>query len=239
MHDGLTVENLTFRYGSRVALDGVSLDVPPATFCALLGPNGAGKSTLTALLTRLLVSPEGRISVAGHDMAREPRVALAGLGIVFQQSTVDLNLSVRQNLEYFGALHGLPRTELPGRIDTALDRLDMRERADEKARNLNGGHRRRMELARAILHEPKVLLLDEPTVGLDAGSRHAITEHVHDLADAGLCVLWTTHLTDEVRDSDRLLVLHQGRIIASGATGDVRGDVLLSDWFLTKTGQTA
>lgn len=235
MHEGLTVENLTFRYGKKVALDGVSLDVPPATFCALLGPNGAGKSTLTALLTRLLVSPEGRIRIAGHDMAREPRAALAELGIVFQQPTIDLNLSVRQNLEYFGALHGLPRTELPGRIDAALERLDMRERADEKAQNLNGGHRRRMELARAILHEPKVLLLDEPTVGLDAGSRHAITEHVHDLADNGLCVLWTTHLTDEVKDSDRLLVLHQGRILSSGLTGEIRGDETLSHWFLERT----
>jgi len=239
MHDGLTVENLTFRYGSKVALDDVSLDVPPSTFCALLGPNGAGKSTLTALLTRLLVSPEGSIRVAGHDMARDPRTALAELGIVFQQPTVDLNLSVRQNLEYFGALHGLQRTELSGRIDAALDRLSMRERADEKARNLNGGHRRRMELARAILHEPKVLLLDEPTVGLDASSRHSITEHVHDLAANGLCVLWTTHLTDEVRDSDQLLVLHRGRILASGETGEIRGEEPLSDWFLDRTEQVA
>lgn len=239
MQQGLRVDNLTFRYGSKVALDHVSLDVPPATFCALLGPNGAGKSTLTALLTRLLVSGEGRISIAGHDIARAPRAALAELGIVFQQPTIDLNLSVRQNLGYFGALHGLPKTELAGRIDAALDRLAMRERADEKARDLNGGHRRRMELARAILHEPKVLLLDEPTVGLDAGSRHAITEHVHDLADKGLCVLWTTHLTDEVRDTDHLLVLHRGRIISRGLAGEVRGEVSLSDWFLAKTEEPA
>ncbi len=231
----LVVRNLSFTYGSKQALKDVSFDVAPGTFCALLGPNGAGKSTLTALLTRLLVAPEGEITLAGHDMRRAPRQALADLGVVFQQSTIDLSLSVRQNLAYFAALHGLPRSEVPGRIDAALERLGMRERADEKARALNGGHRRRMELARALLHDPKVLLLDEPTVGLDAAARAAITDHVHDLAAEGLCVLWTTHLTDEVRDADRLLVLHRGEIHADGITGDIRGNQTLKDWFLSKT----
>ncbi len=154
---------------------------------------------------------------------------------MFQQPTIDLSLTVRQNLAYFAALHDLPKTEVAGRIDASLDRLGMRERADEKAGALNGGHRRRMELARALLHEPKVLLLDEPTVGLDAAARRAITDHVHDLADQGYCVLWTTHLTDEVRDSDALLVLHKGRILADGRAGDVRGNTPLSDWFLDQT----
>ncbi|MEX0317206.1 MAG: ABC transporter ATP-binding protein [Ruegeria sp.] len=232
---GLSVRDLSFRYGAKTALDAVSLDVAPGCFCALLGPNGAGKSTLIALLTRLLVAPGGDIRIAGHDLRAAPRRALADLGVVFQQPTLDLNLTVRQNLAYFAALHGLPRAETPGRIDAALDRLGMRERADEKARALNGGHRRRMELARALLHDPKVLLLDEPTVGLDAAARQSITDHVHDLADQGLCVLWTTHLTDEVRDTDHLLVLHQGRILADGTTGEIRGDTPLSDWFLSKT----
>lgn len=235
MTQGLTVQDLNFHYGPKQALNGVAFDVAPGTFCALLGPNGAGKSTLVSLLTRLLVAPSGDIRIAGHDLRAAPRKALADLGVVFQQSTIDLSLSVRQNLTYFAALHGLPRTEVPGRIDKALVRLDMQERADEKARNLNGGHRRRMELARALLHDPKVLLLDEPTVGLDAAARSGITDHVHDLAAEGLCVLWTTHLTDEVRDSDRLLVLHQGQILADGMTGDIRQDQSLSDWFLSQT----
>ncbi len=235
MTEGLRVRDVSFRYGAKVALDGVSLAVQPGTFCALLGPNGAGKSTLVSLLTRLLVAPSGEIRIAGHDLATEPRRAMAELGVVFQQPTLDLDLTVRQNLVYFAALHDLPRSEVPGRIDTALDRLGMRERADEKVRSLNGGHRRRMELARALLHEPQVLLLDEPTVGLDAAARRAITDHVHDLADQGYCILWTTHLTDEVRDDDALLVLHKGRILADGRAGDIRGDISLSDWFLSKT----
>ncbi|MFK7762468.1 MAG: ABC transporter ATP-binding protein [Roseobacter sp.] len=236
MTTGLTVDDLSFSYGAKQALDGVSFQVPAARFCALLGPNGAGKSTLVSLMTRMLVAPSGDISVAGQDLRAAPRRALAELGVVFQQPTLDLNLTVRQNLSYFAALHGLPRGEVPGRIDLALDRLYMRARGDEKARALNGGHRRRMELARALLHDPKVLLLDEPTVGLDAAARQSITDHVHDLTKQGLCVLWTTHLTDEVRDDDALLVLHHGKILRSGTTGDIRGDQTLSDWFLTLTG---
>ena len=239
MAGGLTVSRLTYSYGLKTGLDNVSFEVAPEQFCALLGPNGAGKSTLISLLTRLLVAPDGDIRIAGHDLRRAPRAALADLGVVFQQPTLDLSLTVRQNLSYFAALHGLPRSEVPARIDAALDRMNMRERADEKAVALNGGHRRRMELARALLHRPKVLLLDEPTVGLDAASRTAITDHVHDLADQGLCVLWATHLTDEVRDTDHLLVLHQGQIIASGVCGDVRGGMALKDWFLSRTGVAA
>ena len=232
---GLHVHGLSFNYGAKQALKDVSFDVKPGTFCALLGPNGAGKSTLIALLTRLLVAPEGDIFVAGYDMRRSPRKALGKLGVVFQQTTLDLNLSVRQNLAYFAALQGIAKTEIAGRIDAALDRLDMRARADEKARALNGGHRRRAELARSLLHEPSVLLLDEPTVGLDAAARHAITDHVHDLAEGGLCVLWTTHLTDEIRDEDDLVVLHQGQIIQRGRVGESRGDMTLQRWFLQKT----
>lgn len=239
MNEGLSVRGLTFRYGERTALTDVTFDVEPGAFCALLGPNGAGKSTLVALLTRLLVPPKGEIRVAGHDLARAPRKGLAELGVVFQQSSIDLDLTVRQNLSYFAALHGMTGKGVAARIDAALDRLDMLERAREKARSLNGGHRRRMELARALLHEPKVLVLDEPTVGLDAASRRSITDHVHELAEQGLCILWATHLTDEVRDGDRLVVLHQGRILENGGAGDLRGATPLADWFLRRTGTDA
>ncbi|WP_298854085.1 ABC transporter ATP-binding protein [uncultured Ruegeria sp.] len=232
---GLAVLELSFHYGTKAALDTVSFEISAGTFCGLLGPNGAGKSTLVSLLTRLLVAPDGEISVAGCNLRQAPRKALGKLGVVFQQPTLDLGLTVYQNMTYFAALHGLPRSEVPARIDAALDRLNMRERAGERVRDLNGGHRRRMELARALLHDPSVLLLDEPTVGLDAAARQAITDHVHDLATQGLCVLWATHLTDEVRDDDQLLVLHRGQILARGQTSDLRGDQTLSDWFLSQT----
>lgn len=236
MNNGLSVRALSYQYGPKQALDNVTFDVAPGRFCALLGPNGAGKSTLVALLTRLLVAPSGTIHIAGHDLDQNSGSALGSMGVVFQQFTLDLDLTVQQNLLYFAALQGIPRAVAPARVDQALDRLGMRERSGEKARSLNGGHRRRMELARSLMHEPKVLLLDEPTVGLDAASRRSITDQVHDLADQGLCVLWATHLTDEVRDADDLLVLHGGRILGDGTAGEIRGDMALSDWFLSATG---
>ncbi|WP_316013248.1 ABC transporter ATP-binding protein [Roseobacter sp. HKCCA0434] len=229
---GLAVSGVSHAYGPKPALTDVSFDLARGGFCALLGPNGAGKSTLFALLTRLIVADAGHIAVAGHDMARAPLAALARLGVVFQQPTLDLDLTVRQNLRYFAALHGLSGTEREQRIDAALDRLAMRERAGEKARALNGGHRRRTEIARALLHQPDVMLLDEPTVGLDAESRAAIAGHLHDLADEGETVLWATHLADEVRDSDRLVILHHGRVLVDGIAGEVRGDQPLTRAFL-------
>jgi len=240
LNQGLSIRNLSFSYGPKTALRDLSFTVEKGAFCALLGPNGAGKSTLFSLLTRLFTSQDGSIEVAGHDLSREPRKALAAMGVVFQQTTLDLDLTVRQNLKYFMALHGISGREASVRIDAALDRLSMRERADEKTRTLNGGHRRRAEIARAMTHSPAVLLLDEPTVGLDARSRAAITSDVHDLAcDQGVCVLWATHLTDEIGNADRLLVLHQGSILADATAESVRGDQPLADAFLAMTGETA
>ncbi|MDH3264073.1 MAG: ATP-binding cassette domain-containing protein, partial [Paracoccaceae bacterium] len=220
---GLELSDVSFSYGARQALDGVSFAVAPGEFCALLGPNGAGKSTLFALLTRLLVTRQGRITVAGHDLAAQPRAALARIGVVFQQPTLDLDMSVRRNLSYFAGLHGISGRRAEAAIDAALDRLGMRERAGEQVRALNGGHRRRMEIARALIHGPEVLLLDEATVGLDAGSRQAITDHVHDLAASGLAVLWATHLVDEIRASDAVVVLHRGKVLAKGTAEAIAG----------------
>jgi len=237
---GLKVENLSYSYGSKTALDGVGFSIEQGAFCALLGPNGAGKSTLFSLLTRLFATTQGRIEIAGHDLARDPRKALARIGVVFQQSTLDLDLSVYRNLSYFAALHGLAGREADRRIDVALEQLNMAERAHERARDLNGGHRRRTEIARSLIHDPAVLLLDEPTVGLDAAARRSITDHVHDLSQhQGLTVLWATHLSDEVRDDDRLVILHHGRKLADGVCADLRGDQPLSEFFLDVTGATA
>lgn len=233
---GITVQDLSFSHGAKQALDAVSFDVPQGSFCALLGPNGAGKSTLFALLTRLYTTQAGEIRIAGHDLRDAPLQALAAMGVVFQQQTLDLDLTVAANLRYFAALQGLSGREAATRIGAALERLDMAERAREPVRNLNGGHRRRAEIARALIHRPKVLLLDEPTVGLDAAARAAITGHVHDLArDEGLTVLWATHLTDEVREDDRLIVLHRGRVLAQGLCRDITQGTALAETFLTMT----
>lgn len=231
----LRVQNVIYRYGAKTALDDVSFDLEKGRFCALLGPNGAGKSTLFSLLTRLFVAKQGKINVAGFDLATDPRGALGKIGVVFQQQTLDLDMSVAQNLRYFAALQGLSGRAAQVNIDAALDRLDMRERAHEKARSLNGGHRRRMEIARALIHDPEVLLLDEATVGLDTASRQAITAHVHDLADSGLLVFWATHLVDEIKPADEVVVLHKGKVLAQDSAGAIAGDGSLIDAFIAKT----
>lgn len=236
---GIEVSELSYSFGAKKALNDVSFAVEAGQFCALLGPNGAGKSTLFNLLTRLFTSPQGTIKIAGHSLNDAPRKALAKLGIVFQQSTLDLDLSVHQNLKYFAALHGISGRKANKRIEASLEKLGMLERAGEKARFLNGGHRRRAEIARALIHDPSVLLLDEPTVGLDAAARASITEHVHQLSDDGTTVLWATHLTDEVRDQDRLILLHQACILADGITKELRGAETLKDKFLDLTGASA
>lgn len=233
--NGLRVAKLSYRYGERQALDNLTFALEPGEFCALLGPNGAGKSTLFNLLTRLFVPDSGQINIAGHDMKKDPRGALAALGIVFQQTTLDLDLTVLQNLRYFAALHGISGRERDRRIDAVLDRMRIADRAREKTRTLNGGHKRRTEIARALLHDPKVLLLDEPTVGLDAAARHAITKHVHELSDDGTTVLWATHLADEVWPDDRLLILHQARKLADGQAKDISGADTLENHFLKVT----
>jgi len=234
---GLDVSHVSFSYGARRALDDVSFAVAPGRFCALLGPNGAGKSTLFSLLTRLIVTRVGSIRVAGFDISQTPRAALARTGVVFQLPTLDLDLTVQRNLRYFAGLHGMSGRPATIAITKALDRLGMAERSGEQVRALNGGHRRRMEIARALIHGPDVLLLDEPTVGLDAAARRAITGHVHDLADAGMAVLWATHLVDEIRPTDQVVVLHRGRVLSDGRADALAETGTLADRFIAMTAE--
>ena len=218
----LSVKNISYFYGPKRALDDVSFDVYPGRVTALLGPNGAGKTTLFSLITRLFDAPTGRIEIVGRSPSEVGSRALSPLGVVFQQPTLDLDLTVRQNLRYFAALRGLPPKDADERMKRALDALDMGERIGERVRSLNGGHRRRVEIARGLLHSPELLLLDEPTVGLDAPTRAAIVQHIHELArSANIGVLWATHLFDEIEPEDDLLVLDKGRIVARGQTKDV------------------
>jgi ABC-2 type transport system ATP-binding protein len=218
----LTVKDVSYWYGAKRALDDVSFEVYPGRVTALLGPNGAGKTTLFSLITLLFDAPTGRIEICGRSAADWGARALGPLGVVFQQPTLDLDLTVKQNLRYFAALRGLRRKDADERMLRALKELDMAERIGERVRSLNGGHRRRVEIARSLLHSPKLLLLDEPTIGLDDPTRAAIVRHVHELArSGGIGVLWATHLFDEVEPDDALLVLDRGRIVARGIAKDV------------------
>jgi ABC-2 type transport system ATP-binding protein len=218
----LAVAGLSFAYGPKKALDNINFTVQGGECAILLGPNGAGKSTLFSLITRLYDAREGSIRLCGFDVKHNSRQALARLGVVFQQTTLDADLSVTQNLRYHAALHGISRKDADKRIQEELERLNMYERRLEKVRQLNGGHRRRVEIARALLHKPSLLLLDEPTVGLDMPSRQAIVDHVHDLVQQqGLAVLWATHLIDEIAAQDSLIVLDKGVIKACGKLADV------------------
>jgi ABC-2 type transport system ATP-binding protein len=218
----LTVKNVSYWYGSKQALDDVSFEVLSGRVTALLGPNGAGKTTLFSLITRLFDAPTGRIEICGRSASEWGAKTLGPLGVVFQQPTLDLDLTVKQNLRYFAALRGLRRREADERMLRALEALDMEERISERVRALNGGHRRRVEIARALLHSPQLLLLDEPTIGLDDPTRRAIVRHVHELARAdNIGVLWATHLFDEVEPDDDLIVINRGKIVARGKAKDV------------------
>ncbi len=218
----LRINELTFAYDRAPVLSDVSFSVGPGEFAALLGPNGAGKSTLMALMTGQATAGRGEIHIAGHSVKNNMRTALKSLGIVFQSPTLDLDLSVDQNLSYFGGLQGLSNTETRARSADWLARFDLLPRRNDKVRILSGGQRRRVEIIRSLLHKPKVLLLDEPTTGLDVPTRQSIVTLAHDLAvNEGICVLWATHLVDEVRETDSLVVLQEGRVRDSGKCLDV------------------
>jgi ABC-2 type transport system ATP-binding protein len=211
----LLLDNVVKTYGPVRAVDGVSLKAEPGEFIALLGPNGAGKTTLFQLLSGLFAADSGRIEVMGHDMSRDPVPALARLGIVFQQPTLDLELSVTGNLMFHAGLHGIPRADAEAHIAKELARLGLAERAYDKTAQLSGGNRRRVELARALLHEPRLLLMDEATVGLDPQSRSDLIKLMLSMrAERSVAVLWATHLCDEVGDADRVIVLHRGKVLA-------------------------
>jgi ABC-2 type transport system ATP-binding protein len=218
----LSVTGVSHAYGARKALDNVTLTVGQGQFTALLGLNGAGKTTLLSLITRLFDTRTGSISVLGHRIDREPGEALRQLGVVFQARTLDLDLSVRENLLFHASLHGIGGREAKTRAADVLAEVELAERARDKARNLSGGQMRRVEIARALLHRPRLLVLDEPTVGLDIASKLAIVTHVRTLVrDRGVAVLWTTHLLDEIEPSDNVVILHQGKRMAAGLVSDV------------------
>jgi ABC-2 type transport system ATP-binding protein len=220
--NALLITDLSHAYGTRKALDHVSLSIGSGRFAVLLGLNGAGKSTLFSLITRLYAAQQGRIDIFGHNIAQHPGEALRLLGVVFQARTLDLDLSVLQNLLYHAALHGIGRREARTRAQAVLQKTALSDRMKDKVRNLSGGQMRRLEIARALLHGPQLLVLDEPTVGLDIDARADILQHVRNLVkEQSISVLWATHLIDEIAEHDDIIVLHHGRVMASGQIGDI------------------
>ena len=218
----LLVQGLSHSFGERQALREVSFELKRGDRTMLLGLNGAGKTTLFSLITRLYNHRSGSIRIFGWEIKDKPSEALARLGVVFQLPTLDLDLSVAQNLFYHAALHGLPRREASIRLRREIERVGLTERMSEHARTLSGGQRRRVEIARALIHQPRLLLLDEPTVGLDVASRQFMLDHVRMLCrEEGLAALWATHLIDEVDSEARVIVLHRGRILAEGPVPQV------------------
>jgi ABC-2 type transport system ATP-binding protein len=226
----LAIEALSFSYADKPVLRDINLKLIPGEFCALLGPNGAGKSTLFALINNLLPLREGRIDLFGTPQHQWR--ALKHIGVVFQQQSLDADLSVRQNLQYYAGLHGMAGGLLTARIEQLLTSLDLLSQVHTSVRKLSGGMRRRVEIARALLPGPRLLLLDEVTTGLDIASRDSVVSLVHALAQQEQCaVLWATHLVDEIADDDRVVILAHGKLVADGTREQIgAGETLLQSY---------
>lgn len=223
--DVLCVNAVRKAYGDVVALDGIDFSIPAGNFVALLGPNGAGKTTLFQLLTGLFAADSGTITVDRHDIAREPVIVLSLLGVVFQQPTLDLDMSVRANLRFHASLRGMGGRDGARRIDEELERAGLSSDRDRLCRELSGGNRRKVELARALLGEPRILLMDEATVGLDPASRQTLVSEVRSLCqEKNTAVLWSTHLVDEAETADSVIVLHRGHILQHDLPANVVKD---------------
>ena len=237
----LNVTSICKSFGSRKALDDVSMRVDAGEFVALLGPNGAGKTTLFQILSGLFIADQGRAEIGQADIAKTPIAALAQLGVVFQQPALDLDLSVQANLQFQADLHGIARADAKERIATCLARFGLTERAHDAARVLSGGHRRKVELARALMTRPKLLLMDEATVGIDPAARAQIMADVRALCkEQSMAVLWATHLVDEAADADRIIVMNKGRVQFDGRAEQLianQQSANLTDAFLSLTHQ--
>jgi ABC-2 type transport system ATP-binding protein len=228
----ISVQNLVHRYDSRIALNGVSFEVRRAELFGLLGPNGSGKTTMFRILSTLMVATAGRAVIAGFDVAKEPSQLRRQIGVVFQSQSIDVKLTAYENLMHQGHLYGLRGKALKSRIHEMLSHVGLADRAKEKAETFSGGMQRRLELAKGLLHHPSVLLLDEPTTGLDPGARIDLWRYLQILRDEEqVTVIVTTHLMDEANKCDRLAFLNEGKLVALGTPTDLKeeigGDVIV------------
>jgi len=230
----ISVQHIVHRYNGRTALNGVSFDVRPAELFGLLGPNGSGKTTLFRILSTLMLPTAGRALIMGYDAAKDPNALRRQIGVVFQAQSIDLKLSARENLRHQGHLYGLHGATLKSRIQEMLGRVALADRAQDRAETFSGGMQRRLELAKGLLHHPSVLLLDEPTTGLDPGARRDLWQYLQILRDQErVSILVTTHLMEESERCDRLAILNEGQLVALGTPAELKheigGDVILLD----------
>lgn len=228
----IAVRGLVHRYQDRTALAGVSFDVRPAELFGLLGPNGSGKTTLFRILSTLMVPSSGTATIVGLDAVRQPDALRRHIGVVFQAQSVDPKLTAYENLWHQGHLYGLRGRELKKRMEEILTRVGLLDRARDRVETFSGGMQRRIELAKGLLHHPEVLLLDEPTTGLDPGARRDLWQYLQILRDQEhVSVIVTTHLMEEAERCDRLVILNEGNLVALGTpeelTREIGGDVIL------------
>jgi ABC-2 type transport system ATP-binding protein len=230
----ISIQDIVHRYDGRTALDDVSFDVGPAELFGLLGPNGSGKTTLFRILSTLMLPSAGRAVIMGFDTAKDPNSVRRQIGVVFQAQSIDVKLSAYENLRHQGHLYGLHGSALKARISEMLARVALADRAKDHAETFSGGMQRRLELAKGLLHHPSVLLLDEPTTGLDPGARRDLWQYLQILRDQErVSVLVTTHLMEEAERCDRLAILNEGKLVALGTPAELKqeigGDVILLD----------
>jgi ABC-2 type transport system ATP-binding protein len=228
----IQVQNLTHRYGDRIALSNVNFEVQKGEVFGLLGPNGGGKSTLFRILSTMMAPTAGTAAIAGHDVTREPAAVRRHVGVVFQTQSLDKALTVEENLRAQGHLHGLSGAELRRRMEHAMEKLGLADRRRDLVETLSGGLRRRVEIAKALLHRPQVLLMDEASTGLDPAARRDLSRHVQRLREEeGVTILLTTHILEEAGLCDRLILLHQGKIVTQGTPRElcagIGGDVVV------------
>ena len=226
MSAAIECRGLTVRYDGVPAVDGIDLSIEQGAFFGLLGPNGAGKSSTVKVLCTLRKPDAGSVRVAGHDAVAEPNRVRASIGVLFQDPTVDDRLTGRENLALHAAVYGVPRAERPERMDEAAARAGLGDALDRQVRGYSGGMRRRLELARVMMHRPRVLFLDEPTAGLDPQTRRQLWRDLAELRrEQGLTVLLTTHYLEEVEDADAIAIVDHGRIIAQGSPDELKADL--------------
>ena len=227
----IQVDNLQHRYDTRVALDGVSFEVRSGEIFGLLGPNGSGKTTMFRILSTLMLPSGGRATICGLEVATQPNRVRREIGVVFQAPSIDVKLTAEENLRHIGHLYGLRGAALDERVKEMLGRVALADRAKDYAETFSGGMQRRLEIAKGLLHRPSVLLLDEPTTGLDPGARRDLWLYLNTLREQGITIIVTTHLMEEAERCDRLAILSEGHLVALGTPAELKreigGDVIL------------